>query len=236
MIARLPWSVLTGFALILAGVAWFGGWTCWEATRIWVPLNVPISLLPGHIRTPEFKINVESKYEIEIEVERWLDSEDGPCLGGYWCRSPLIIPWSLSSDGRVVPGDGEAPLGRALGCFNAGTGRYVLDLDVLRDGSRFNGGEPRLVVFEAGYQHERANHTGDAVLPLSLLLAVAGLYLIGRSAIERRREKLAALARSWSLTQPGPQPRDLRSGPLPPSFPAVGTGFRPSASGWVEGL
>ncbi|HMD70497.1 MAG TPA: hypothetical protein VKF41_04100 [Bryobacteraceae bacterium] len=230
MIARLPWSVRTGLALILGGAACFGGWIWWDATRIWVPLDVPISLSPGHIRTPEFKINLEAKYWIELEMEQGCDFEDRACLGGYWRRSPLSIPWTLSSAGRAVPGDGESPFRSDLGCFNAGAGRYVLDLDVLQDGSRFNRGKPRLVVFASGYQRQGTNQTGTRVFLLSLFMAVAGLYLIGRWALERRREKLAALTRSWSLTQPGPQPRSLPTDLVPA---AVETNFQPAASARV---
>ena len=99
VIARLPWSVRTGLALILAGIAWFGGWSCWEATRIWVPLNVPVSLSQGHIRTPEFKINVEGTYVFRVEVEPRSDAEGGPCLAGL-CRG-------RSGSGMAVAGEGR---------------------------------------------------------------------------------------------------------------------------------
>jgi len=61
---RVPWKVWIGIGLILAGAALFGGWQWWMATRTWVPLEMPISLAQGHIRSPEFKINVDSGFWI----------------------------------------------------------------------------------------------------------------------------------------------------------------------------
>jgi hypothetical protein len=86
--ARMPWRVRIGLALILTGMVWFGGWTWWESTRIWVPLDIPISLSAGHIRTPEFEVNVESKYGITVYLERAVNGEDGLCLGGPRVRLP----------------------------------------------------------------------------------------------------------------------------------------------------
>lgn len=231
--ARWPLSARIGLALILIGIAWFGGWYWWDATRIWVPLDVPVSLSRGHIRAPEFKINVESKYAIEIQAKPGFDDGNGPCFGGYWCQSPLSMSWSLSSGGRVVPGSGEPPLGSVVGSFNARKGSYVLDLDVVQDGSRFDAGAPRLVVFESGDEYGASNDMGGKIFLLSVLMAVLGIYLVVRAAVYWRRERLAALARSWSLTRTGPQPRNLGMVREPPVALANPTRFRPPASAWV---
>ncbi len=247
VIARLPFTARIGLALILIGAISFGSWACWEATRIWVPLNVPISLSRGHIRTPEFKINVESTYEIRIGVSRRFDFWGVPCLIGVsLCDgnpAALQMAWSLSHGGRILAngtsnGDqgaigGTDAMRRILGDFQAGKGIYVLDLDILQDGSRLNSASPRLVVFEAGFEWYHADAMGRDILFLSLLLAVAGTCLIIRSARSRRREELAALARSCSLTQPEPQPRDLRMDREPLASPVVQTGSRPPASACV---
>jgi hypothetical protein len=232
-----------GLVLILLGIATLGGWARWSATRIWTPLNEPVSLLQAHIRTPEFQINIPSAYQIEVEVNRGFDFWGVPCLiGGHQCQSNpgvLALSWSLSRVGRVIANgssngsdrtnQGKATLGRVVGGFDAGKGSYVLDLDVLQDGSRLNGGAPRLVVFEAGYAHWDYNDIRSAIFLLFLLLTGSGIYLINRSA----RQKLAALARNYSLTQPGPQPRNLWMDREPPAAPAVPTGFRPPVSACV---
>lgn len=66
MAGRLSSTAWVGLGLILSGIAWFGGSAWWANTRIWQPVDVPISLSVGHVRTPEFKINVES-----TGGERW---------------------------------------------------------------------------------------------------------------------------------------------------------------------
>jgi hypothetical protein len=221
--------------LILIGIATLGAWACWDATRIRTPLNEPVSLSQGHIRTPEFQINVPSAYQIEVEVNRGFDFWGVPCLiGGDQCQGNpgvLAVSWSLSRGGRVIANgssngsdrtvQGKATLGRVVGGFDAGKGSYVLDLDVLRDGSRLNGGAPRLVVLEAGYAHWTYNDIRSAIFLLFLLLTGPGTYLAIRPTLARGREKLAALARSCSITQPGPQSRNLRMDrEAPPSRPS----------------
>ena len=54
--ARLPHTVRTGLGLILFGILWLIGWHVWQADHIWVPLEMPISLAQGHIRTRQFKV------------------------------------------------------------------------------------------------------------------------------------------------------------------------------------
>jgi hypothetical protein len=204
VVARLPLTLRIGLALILAGIAWFGGWTCWLATRMWVPLHVPISLSQGHIRTPEFTINVESTYLIQIRVAQEFDNEGGPCLAvGFRCSSTLRTSWSLSNRERVIASGNDDPSGRGLGTFHAGKGRYILDLDVMQDGSRLNAGAPHLIVFEAGGQGASAVSRATPFYVL-LLFAALGSCLIIRSAIVQRQEKMDALVRASPLTQPGP--------------------------------
>jgi hypothetical protein len=240
-----------GLALTLIGIACFGGWACWAATRIWVPLVAPISLSRGHIRTAEFKINVEGRYEIAIEVRRGFDFWGLPCLiGSNQCEGNpgvIAVSWSLSSAGRVVAigtsGGNDrvireiAAMDRIVGGFDGGNGLYVLDLDVLQDGSGLNGGAPRLVVFEAGYEpRNNANDLGVITCLSSLLLAVVGTYLLIRPSLARRRERLAAQARGTPLTQLGPQPRDLRMDREPPALPVVQVALRPPASACVGAI
>ncbi|HXN47503.1 MAG TPA: hypothetical protein VN893_12730, partial [Bryobacteraceae bacterium] len=56
------WTRGVGLALILLGIGWYGVWSRWAYARIWRPLDAPVSLSPGHIRSPEFEINTQSLY------------------------------------------------------------------------------------------------------------------------------------------------------------------------------
>ena len=101
--------VRIGVALILIAAAVYGGWEWWMATRTWVPLYMPVSLAQGHIRSPEFKINLDAGFWIFVEVETKVDDEGVSCLTGYtsdYCSEngvrELHASWTLSDSGRVV--------------------------------------------------------------------------------------------------------------------------------------
>jgi biopolymer transport protein ExbD len=89
------------------------------------------------------------------------------------------------------------------------------------------------MVFEMGGWRWDANKQAGGAFIESLLLAVAGIYLIVREAKIRRREMAADLARSYSLTQPGPQPRNLQVNQIAAPAPAVKPTFRLSAPVWT---
>jgi biopolymer transport protein ExbD len=175
---------------------------------------MPVSLSKGHIRTPEFKINLESSYSFEFELRPEFDFEGGPCLARFRCPSPLGTSWSLSKGGRVIAHGKSDPQDTLLGTFGAGEGRYVLDLDVLQDGSHLNAGAPHLVVYEGGGTGRAGvNDAMGRAFLVFLLLEAAGIYVAIHGLREGRAEKRAAWVRAWSLTQPGPLP------PLPDTRP-----------------
>ena len=90
-----------------------------------------------------------------------------------------------------------------LGGFDAGDGRYVLDVDVAHDGSPFNSRSPRLAVQESGGVREAAVEQGVvAFWGLSVLLTLGTAMMIS-SALLRRNEKLDLFSGAWHLTQPG---------------------------------
>jgi hypothetical protein len=95
MSRRLPPAALVGAGLVVIGVAWYGGWSYWWSTRIWTPLDIPVSLARGSFRTPEFRINVTGTYLFEIEVRPEFGVESGPCEAGVRCPSALAMSWSL---------------------------------------------------------------------------------------------------------------------------------------------
>jgi hypothetical protein len=220
MAGRLSSTAWVGLGLIFTGIGWVGGSAWWENTRIWQPLDVPVSLSAANLRTAEFKINVESTYSIGIAVEQNPNCEETRCLLGIdQCQgnpSALRASWSVSRAGRVTvsgKSDSEQRIfwadegpGRALGTFHANSGRYILELSLLQDASRLNARRPYLVIFESGGGRRRAyDAEGLAIVALLLSLPV-GVSLLIRSGIVRRAEKQDAFLRTWPLSQPGPQP------------------------------
>jgi hypothetical protein len=246
MTMRMPLAARIGVALILIGVALHVGWARWAATRTWVPLDIPIPLSRGHMKTGEFKINLESTYWMEVEVERKFDFDGVPCLLGFGfdeCKNTpgvLKASWSLSNEGRVVArGDtdhaqgmlgGTRTMGRELGSFAAGKGQhYVVDLDVLEDGTRLNAGNPRLRILELGgsYPEYQPWHI-SVFLATVFFLPVGGALLI--SSFVRRDHTIV------SLTERGPHRGglhfDSESGPTPREPLAPKRGLRLPATVW----
>jgi hypothetical protein len=95
-----------------------------------------------------------------------------------------------------------------LGEFDAGAGRYVLDVELSKDGSAFNSRDPHLAVFEVGGVQESAEDDGFYAFWGGLVLTTLGTAASFSSLILSRREKLDSLLRAWPLT--------IRAWQLPP--------------------
>jgi biopolymer transport protein ExbD len=213
-----------GIALILIAAAIYGGWEWWMATRTWVPLDMPVSLAQGHIRSPEFKINLDAGFEIFVEVETKVDDEGVSCLTGYtsdYCLKngvrELRASWTLSDAGRVVArGSSESYQGsrggmvtkaRYLGNFSVPAGDHlVLDVEFPDDNSHFDGGHPRLAIEQSYYWRFEENRT-PVFLFAMFLGAIAVAFLVS-GIVENRNKKRAE--ETASLTSPGPVPAGFR--------------------------
>ena len=129
--------------------------------------------------------------------------------------------------------DDTAAEWRELGLFQAASGKYFVDVDFVGGGNWPRGRVLRLMVVEiGGWRVDAHQQVGDAILE-SLLLVLAGTYLMVREAKIRRRERAAELARVYSLTQPGPLPRDLQVGRAAADSPAAQSRFHPPAPVWA---
>jgi biopolymer transport protein ExbD len=135
--------------MLLVGIVLFPSYKSWESTRTWVPVDLPVSLAPGHIRTGDFRINLASLYHIEIEVT---DYE-------YWstpsCQDYTMTQtrWWLSRNGRVVRtwtdywgSDLKFHSGTYLGAFDSSSGWYNLDVEIVSDATCLQAFHPRLRV------------------------------------------------------------------------------------------
>jgi hypothetical protein len=78
-VGRISLTARIGLTLVLIPLASLGGCSAWDLTRVWEPLNIPISLARGHFRL-EFDLNVESPYAVRIElnITRELGCRQGP--------------------------------------------------------------------------------------------------------------------------------------------------------------
>jgi len=221
---RMLLRTRTGLALILIATAIYGGWEWWMATRTWVPIDMPVSLARGHIRSPEFKINLDAGFWIFVEVETKVDDEGVSCLTGYtsdYCRKNAIpelrASWTLSDAGRVVARGstkscaaslgGTVTKGCGLGEFRVPAGNhFILNVDFPEDNSRFNGGHPRLTIEQSYYwRFEKAE---TPLFLFAALVAAIGAVLFVSGIVKNRNRKRAE--QTVSLTSLGPIPAEFR--------------------------
>ena len=193
----LPLSVWIGISLILLGLATYGSIQHWMTTRTFVPVDMPVSLAPGHIKTGPFSINLRDGYSIWINLDQnvqW-DANCNP-------YSSLQTRWVLHRSGRVVEKwDYPVLLGTYLEGFYAEKGTYDLDVEVASDASCLNPAHPRLRVNtgKRAYAEELS-----PLLWLSVMFIGAGfalLVLFGTGRTGKQAAQAASLNGSQSAVQ-----------------------------------
>jgi biopolymer transport protein ExbD len=223
-------------ALILCGVTPYACFECWLATRKLVPLDIPVSLSRGHIRTPEFSINLDAVYYIAFEVEKTSAVGNLECLMRGCDETPAIlsVKWTLSSGGQVESSGstdfmygsfgGAGTVECAAGWFASSGGRHRLDIDVLSDASILNTGSPRLKI-EAN--RDRYDHlsrlSADLLFVSGMLVIVGGVMLL---ATRKRKAKQSTDLTIFAAPGAGQKgaghlrklPRSVLFSGLPPSF------------------
>lgn len=225
--ARLSLTAKAGIILILSPCLWWGLWAAWHYSRTWAPVDMPISLSRGHVRTAEFKLDLESDYAINLAIQ----AENLPSIpcpdGSPNCQRNVKMAragWSLLSHGKVVygekaePYDPSAAYGQEwthiVGRFHANRGVYALELDLVEDLSQLDSFAPRLQLVEDGGRYGASfKHGENAVLGICVVVPM-GLALLILAAVERRRENWNGFLRRCTLTAPGP-------GPIPGACVAV---------------
>lgn len=186
-------------ALILAGVFLYAGSMYWLTTRKPIPLDVPISLSRGHIRTEEFSINLDADYSVEILVEKTPSPGDLECLTGGRNETPATLKtrWVLSNAGQVESSGGSDGAnevsGSFLGIVRLSGGRYRLEIDVLSDTSVLNKGSPRLRL-EAGWTgyNRLSQWYNELSIVAGMLVLMGGVWLF-LSRAQQNAERSTAL-------------------------------------------
>jgi hypothetical protein len=208
-----------GLGLILVGLAIQLGWLLWGGTRHWVPVDMQVTLSPGHITTREFKVNISAPYVIEIVVQKNMPFDTLNCLLGIWSNSEreprrcentssvIEATWTLFSGTRIIAqgtsngADGAvwagSTISRDIGDFQGEYGRsYTLDVNILKDGSRLANCNPRL---EVAVENEWAKGilfwrvTGNLV---TTVLWLVGIPILLISVLRGHRKKTAATSSS----------------------------------------
>lgn len=139
---RVPLSVAIGIGLILLGIGGRAAIDHWMSTRIVYPVDIPVSLAPGHIRTGPFRLNLDANYSVYLVPGtdwRW-DSAHRQC-NPY---GHLQTRWVLYEKGKVVDRLDEPTVLPWSSGFSAGPGVYELDVEVMSDFSCLDSIPPRL--------------------------------------------------------------------------------------------
>ncbi len=198
----------TGVTLLLVGLALQAGWVLWWETRHWAPVDLPITLSPGHIKTKEFKLNLSGYYDVAIEVQKNIPFDTLNCLLGVRAptrcgntQSVIEVTWTLYSGERIVArgpsttnNDGTAwaqsSISRGLGGFDGKYGkRYTLEASFLKDGSRLASCNPHLRV---GWADAKSIVLLSAIISLvAILFWLIGVPLILFS-LRGRTKKIVA--------------------------------------------
>jgi hypothetical protein len=167
-------------------VAWLGVHAKWE------PLDTPISLSRGNVHTREFIINMRSTYRIAFVAHGGFGHQSSDGAYYDYCPPAVGASWSLSSHGQVVATGAEQRCDE-LGSFHVGSGRYVLDVDVSRDGRQLRFMESRLLVYEDGGVHEMAYNWSEMIFWTFFALITLGAGILVFSAISTWNQKLDRL-------------------------------------------
>jgi hypothetical protein len=123
---RLPAAALIGRCANVFGILVFVLAGYWVSQRTLVPVDLPVSLAPGHIRTGEFKINLEAYFSVQVSSSYNRTPE---CRYADNLRTRRLT--SIASQAVQFPGNGVAVAGPYLGAFSGKPGRYTLDIEVL---------------------------------------------------------------------------------------------------------
>jgi hypothetical protein len=135
----------------------------------WEPLRVPILLVPGEYRSPEFTTDLTGRYIANFVADRMADRRREQCLMGVTASvlncdrtSGLVeFDWQVVSAGSTVQGGAYSPLSVSGGkvtfaAFEATRGRRQnIVLRIKRDGRELNAAHPTLVV-QAGPEYWEA--------------------------------------------------------------------------------
>jgi biopolymer transport protein ExbD len=218
---RVRTTASVAIILIFVGIALPAGYRHWMDTRTFVALDMPVSLSPGHIKTPDFDINLEGWYEIWINTSYQASVQD--------CRYSasdvsLKTHYTVHRDGHEVPhSEGKY---QYLGHFFADkSGRYGFDLVVVSDVACLNSRQPRITVWTSSDRYELLY---DQLLTLSVVLVLGGLGILAFSTAKlvgkRRtsRDQLAVVENAGYEYHPSLRKLPLRARfSRPPSFGLV---------------
>ena len=175
--ARPPLSVCVGLALIIVGATSYASFYRWNATRIFVAFDRPVSLKPGHIRTGPFPTNVPGDYQVYVAVD-----SGRPRVAGCEFDVYSHASWIVYRGGQEVS---SSRTGFSWTFYGEG-GNYDVDFEVLKDASCLDAAHPRLQVSTTWKGFDDLARDLDWLFAMCVGIGATMLVL----AAKRRREDL----------------------------------------------
>jgi hypothetical protein len=211
---RISRTAGVGIVCVLAGVCVFASWDIWLQTRNTRPVYMQVSVAPGVVTTPQFRVNLSAQYTAEIEAKNTITFETLNCLLGMAlmpdqkCDRPSVIKanWTLMSGGKVVEtgasdadnGGGRAKdtIARELGTIWLTKDQvYVLQAQFSADGRALAPTDPHLKI-----EVQSDFYEGTMFRSYFLLRGCEGMVVIGLLT-------LAVAIFQWWLSRRGQRPR-----------------------------
>ncbi|MFI5098537.1 MAG: ExbD/TolR family protein [Candidatus Acidiferrales bacterium] len=186
---RLPSTARVGILALCLGIVTYGSVYLWVNTRSLSPVDIPVTLGPGHIQTGNFRIDVEANYSIQIRI---LHPGLPGCDEGSGLRTrrlTVIGGQRISTPGAGIAREDGVEIGTYLGSFDGRPGNYNLDIEVLSAPQYLNSCGPRLEI-EASYSDfDRWNSREETAFTFGVFCELLGSVLLLVSAGVRKREK-----------------------------------------------
>jgi biopolymer transport protein ExbD len=202
-----------GLGLLLGGLGLIAGIQFWHVTRIFVPLDIPVSLSRGHIQTGEFLINRDAIYEVSIEFAASSGFGQGDCEQLSYAGKPLQTRWTAKRNGIPDTQAGRAHTdGCYLGGLSAESGRYELDVEVLSDSGSLNALKPRLHIEAYWGAYLETEEIADYLSLWGAAFASVGASLLCLSSFSTRKASPSVLLQ---IVAPRGSPFPIRRRDLP---------------------
>lgn len=160
-------------ALVIVPAVIVAGYKHWLDTRTFEPLDIPISLSRGHVRTPDFYINLKGEFHAGVSVDYEATYTPG-CREEAW-RS--LQTYTTAYENGVSIGETDGPRWGNIGVLSVDKkGYYSLDVEVLSDAARLNAAHPRLRIWNVSdFPYDDVFQLGTWFVLISV---IAGLGLL----------------------------------------------------------
>jgi len=186
-----------GLALVVLGLAIYGGWSWWLKTRNFVPVNLAIASPDQPNIATQFQPNFDGLYFIEIEAQKNMPLDTLHCLMGVEadatrCQgsAPVIdAGWSVASHGQEIAHGSSSELHslppetntvtRVIGEFPGRVGQeYEFKVTFAKDLSALMAAQPRLKVAVADIAHTDLQSAGVLVFSIAFICGLFGAILL----------------------------------------------------------